>query len=283
MRHCIPLKELTLSLFKKLIWSLKLDFIFLFKIPGLGLWDRLRFIWLKYYYFTICSFFKSDRPRSVVLFGRKFFFPDAYGIASLQRVYCSSYRLRTILSREPVIVDVGANIGQFSFFCHHYLQAQRIISIEPLSGCYALLRLNAPRPEDCFRYAVSTERTELVMHIPHESTQLSTTIADKTTAYKETERVPACFLDEVPGMHAIGHVDLLKIDTEGSEFDVLKAASSILSRTTFVLIEMSIFRSSCGDLFSSGSFLQSRGFFVASLGPICGDQPQDVDGLFKRS
>jgi hypothetical protein len=48
--------------------------------------------------------------------------------------------------------------------------------------------------------------------------------------------------DDVVGEAGIDHVDLLKIDVEGAEFDVLAGAKSILAATESLVVEVSTIR-----------------------------------------
>jgi len=52
--------------------------------------------------------------------------------------------------------------------------------------------------------------------------------------------VPAMTLDSFAAQQGIGPVDLLKIDTESYEAHVLRGASSVLARTKYLLIEITI-------------------------------------------
>jgi hypothetical protein len=77
-------------------------------------------------------------------------------------------------------------------------------------------------------------------------------------------------------------INLLKIDTEGSELEVLRSAGRFLDSTDVVLVEMSIFRKNRGNMFAVGNFLEARGFRLHELIFAVCAHPADADGIFVR-
>jgi len=264
-----------------LCWSLRLDGNILFRVPGIAWRFRLEIILYKYLYFFRDCITPKGAFRRAVIFGQDYRYNDRYGIGSIQRVFCSSWKLRGILSENPVVVDVGANLGQFNLFCRTYLQAQRVISIEPIPSCYELLRQNALCADDCINLLVTEQDSNQVFYIAHDS-QLSSTVPDVGHDYPEQIVVRGMPLDRILKESGIERISLLKIDTEGSEFEVLLSAGDLLDITDAVLVEMSIFRRNSGNIFAVGSFLESKGFQLRELIPGAGEYPADADGIFVR-
>lgn len=272
-----------MKLFEMLRLSLSLDIIFLFRITALPLNQRILFI-LKKYMFYLLDLVVSSRsvPRSVTVFNRKFYYVDIFGLASLQRVYCESYRLKSHIPRDAVVVDVGANVGQFNFFCRQYLVAKRVISIEPIPSCYELLKLNAAVPDDCINCVVANEKRNVVFYIAKESLQLSSYIHCNDRIYTRSYVTPGRKLDDIVLPLITGKIDLLKIDTEGSEYDILLSSESLLNNTNYVLIEMSLLRPSSGDMFRTGCYVEQKGFSFLALMTEANDRTPDVTGLFGK-
>jgi FkbM family methyltransferase len=262
-------------------WSFRLDKEFLFSLTGIPLCERLRLIICKYLFFLRDRLMQSGSPRKAVVFGRRYLYNDRYGLGSLQRVYCSSRELKGIVSDHPVVVDVGANLGQFNLFCRHYLGAERVISIEPVPSSYRLLAENAGVPSDCLNALVTGDEGETIFYVARDS-QLSSTVRDDTALCHEALKLHGTPLDRVLEGMGLDRIDLLKIDTEGSELEVLRSAEKTLEKTGAVLVEMSIFRKSTGNIFAVGSFLESRGFRLSEL--VFGEKthPADADGIFIR-
>lgn len=268
---------------RMLAWSLRLDFELLFRVRDLPILAKLALILRKYLHYLVGrGAGATPRERRSTVFGAPFCCDDPLGLASLQRVYCDSYRLREHLPARPVVVDVGANIGQFAFFARQYLGAARVVSVEPLSESHRILVRNAPEPRDCLRCAVSDREGNVVLHVAKETTQLSSYVPQPDDLYSARHTVAARTLDDIATELGVGEVDLLKIDTEGSEFDVLRSARELLGRCRFVLVEMSVFRNCSGNLFRIGAFLEEQGFELVALSPCGQERPRDLDGLFRR-
>lgn len=273
-----------MKLLRMLAWSVRLDFEFLFGVRGLPAGGKLLFILQKYLRFLAGTLLPSgSSPKSLLLFGKTFCYNEPLAVASLQRVYCAHHALKEILPLQPTVVDVGANIGQFNFFAQQYLGARRVVSFEPGRESYQALQKSAANPDDCLCCAVSDREGEVVFHVARESTQLSSYLPDPDLGYSDSYAVRARTLDNAAGELGVGEVDLLKVDTEGSELDVLRSATGLLARTALVLVEMSVFRSCSGNLFQIGTFLEEQGFELVELsGCWEGKHPSDLDALFRK-
>lgn len=270
------------NLLAMLRWSLALDREFLFTVPGIALHEQLRIVFFKYLYFLRDRCRPDINTRHATFFGLHYRYNDRFGLGSIQRVFCSSWKLKDILPARPIVVDVGANLGQFNLFCRTYLGAERIISIEPLPSCYQLLTQNSERPSDCINMLVSNQESVTRFFVASDS-QLSSTVRDNDGDYCGEIMVQGIPLDRMLDVARVDRINLLKIDTEGSEMDVLRSAANLLDRTDVVLVEMSIFRKNTGNMFAVGSFLEARGFCLHELVFAGGSHPADVDGIFVRN
>jgi FkbM family methyltransferase len=255
------------KLIHMLAWSLRTDYILLFRIPGISKSDSVIFILLKYYHYLRDVLLGSPQGgRSVSVFGRRYHYNDPYGLASLQRVYCEHYGLKGYVGESPVVIDVGAHIGQFNFFCAHYLKASRVISIEPIRDCYALLKMNALNAHDCINMAAGGEGSLVTMHVSQTSTQQSTYVKSSSDRYSGQFDIAMETLDAVlRRIDVPGAIDVLKIDTEGSEYDILCHAEKMLLQTRLVAVEMSVLRNSTGSIFRTGTMLEDHGFALREI------------------
>ncbi|MRR07063.1 MAG: FkbM family methyltransferase, partial [Deltaproteobacteria bacterium] len=200
----------------------------------------------------------------------------------LQRVYCSSWRLKKLLPQNPVVIDVGANLGQFNFFCRHYLGSPRVLSVEPIPSCFRLLELNSGDPSDCINVVVAPIAGKISFYVARDS-QLSSVIPDEGGDYGEPISVKSLPLDSLLDERCVERIDLLKIDTEGNEMDVLSSGVRGLERCGKLLVEMSVFRKSTGNLFTVGKYLEDREFRLRELIFDRTRSPKDVDGVFIKS
>jgi FkbM family methyltransferase len=263
-------------------WSLRLDYELIVRVSDIPVLQKLAFILKKYGMFLINTLFGVKAVSSVTVFGLKYSFNEIYGLASLQRVYCASYGLKELLPEHPVVVDVGANIGQFTFFCRHYLQAQRVVSVEPIKECLGLLQANAEAPSDCYNCLVSNADGVKEFFRCSRSTQLSSSIRDGEESYAQGEFIASQRLADLVRRAGLERIDLLKVDTEGSEYDVLRSGEEVLEQVGMILVEMSVSRTAEGNIFKTGSFLNDRNFELVAVERWRGAMPKDIDAIFVR-
>lgn len=266
---------------KLLLWSLKLDYTFIVHVPDISFLGKINFLLKKYWMFlknVVCA----DNVTCVKVFGLDYFCNERYGLASLQRVYCSSYGIKKFIPANPTVIDVGANIGQFTFFCRHYLHAKRILSIEPIIFCYDVLRKNSSDPVDCLNCLVSCDTGNREFFICKKSPQLSSCIKNEWEEYDDGALSPSRRLDDLVRVNRVEKIDLLKIDTEGTEYDVVQSAEGILDRVGAMMVELSLFRNSDGNLFATGKFLEDHDFQLAAIDYGNGIRSTDVDAVFVK-
>jgi FkbM family methyltransferase len=270
-----------MKIIQDLLWSLRLDYVLLFRVPGIPFSQKMYLILIKYVmYLKQRPFGLHSIPSAVTILGKRYFYDDLRGIASLQRVYCEHYLLKNHVPKDAVVIDVGANIGQFNFFARHYLQASRVLSIEPIESCFNVLKLNSGEPENCFHCAIGDENADLTIFVSRVSSQLSTSIKNPHEVYDNSFKIKSMKMKEILRGYKPGGVHVLKIDTEGSEYDVLVSAGECLNRVRVITVEMSVFRPSTGNIFKTGAFLERQGFELAALNPSdeCGSAT--IEGIF---
>ena len=150
-----------------------------------------------------------------------------------------------------VVLDVGANVGQYATRLRQGGWAGRIVSFEPLPTARTALEQAAasdPLWDVAQPVALGALAGTVTLNVSAESDMSSTLpflpeMADllDSAAYTGTETVPLARLDGVFGQYA-GDNDqvLLKIDTQGTESAVLEGASGILDRIQGIQLELSI-------------------------------------------
>jgi len=166
-------------------------------------------------------------------------FQEVYGLGVYDRVP------RFLPRPGWLVVDVGANIGVFA--AQAATRGARVHAFEPNPGTYArLLRtVCANKLHVTARpVAVGAQRGWATLTSYEASTPLGTIVTGGWAALTSHEAstpldtvvtagaglpVPVVTLDEE--LADVPHIDLLKIDTEGSEADVLRGASQVLRRT----------------------------------------------------
>jgi len=172
---------------------------------------------------------------------------DLNELGSLQSMitHFYDYVVRSdILPRPaPLVVDVGAHIGTFCSAVKLFYPTARVMAFEPSPGAFAaLLRNTAGLPGvEIFNYGLGDKNESLPFHV-HKYTQRSSFIYDPADPRYELGPVTVqvkC-LDDVIGPDL--RPDLVKIDVEGFEGQVVLGGRSVLSRTGWLLLELSLGR-----------------------------------------
>jgi FkbM family methyltransferase len=166
-------------------------------------------------------------------------YADAMTIAEI--FLGDSYVRDLALPPNPVVIDVGGFIGDFSLYAVKRLNARRVIVCEPSPRNWALLLKNIANNgyEDRIEPVnkAVTDGGNVMMNIdaPDESQCM-------VSAYYPSElplsAVPGISLGDLLRDHAVESVDLLKIDCEGGEFAILESTpADVFSRIRNIVFE----------------------------------------------
>jgi FkbM family methyltransferase len=150
-----------------------------------------------------------------------------------------------------LVLDIGANTGQFAQLLRRAGYRGRMIFFEPLSRAHSELLRNSRgdlRWEIADRCAVGDYDGEIDLHIAGNSVSSSVLpmlqIHEDTalgSAPVGTERVPLRRLDSVAGVYLERcTVPFVKIDTQGFEDRVLNGAAGLLDRVIGLQLELSL-------------------------------------------
>lgn len=188
------------------------------------------------------------------------------------------YNIDSIIPRlgpEPIVVDVGANAGYFSFLVLSNVPAARIYAFEPFPPNYELLQKNVEQnPQSLeriatFPHAVGGEgQTNLRLYYSRDDRYSFMASSDKDLFGGELVSidVEVLSLPDIMNKQALPRIDLLKLDCEGSEFDILlNTPQRIFDRIGEIVLEVHespAFDRSRSDL---ASFLQSMGYAIDAM------------------
>jgi FkbM family methyltransferase len=138
------------------------------------------------------------------------------------------YRLKEI-SFQPgdIVVDIGAHVGMFSIFVAKRYPFVKVYAFEPIRSNFEHLRQNLARNDvanvEAFNLALTQDGRELRMGGLLDKNSGGMTAHSRTLSEpKETDYVVrSTTLKSVFDEHEIAACKLLKIDCEGSEYEIL--------------------------------------------------------------
>ena len=169
-----------------------------------------------------------------------------------------------------IIIDVGAALGEWSLKTSRIFPESKYILVEPLE-----------------KYLPSLEKTNNILNY---SKIIKNVVSDKigqVTFNVHEDLVGSSLKNEIEGKEVDGDqivIDgttlnevcneedssakyLLKIDTQGSEIEVLKGATDILPQTECIILETSFFQSFVDGptIFNVINFMKEKGFVVYDM------------------
>ena len=197
--------------------------------------------------------------------------------------------------QPALVVDVGANRGQFSLDVRRAAPNSRVLAFEPLgpeagmyrsilgkTKAYALHEVALGAVAGSVEFHVSAARdSSSLLPIGERQNQLF-----PGTREVSMEQVTVRTLDEYIGEIGERTPSLLKLDVQGGELDVLRGSSRALASFRWVYVEMSFVELYCGQPLAHElvEFLRAHGFRLVGVGrPSVNDgMPVQVDALFER-
>lgn len=174
------------------------------------------------------------------------------------------------------VVDIGANIGQFSLLAHTLFPKARIHAFEPLqvpAARFAKL-FAGDRLVTLHRCAIGPEESSSAMNVSGaiDSSSLlpiTDTQADFApgTGAVGVERVTVRRLDSILKPADIAAPALLKLDVQGFELPALQGCGALLNSFSWVYVEVSFVELYGGQALASEivAFLHSHGFVLAGV------------------
>lgn len=201
-----------------------------------------------------------------------------YPLPDRQFVNRKAIRAPFLMDRRiNVVLDVGANIGQYASEMRQYGYRGRIISFEPMADEFKRL-VDATKDDpqrECFQLALGNSDGPQLFNVAgnsYSSSLLPMCSAHREaapqSAYKATQEVSVARLDTI-AQKILAPSDRiwLKLDVQGYELEVLHGATQTLSQVQVVECELSLVPLYEGQaLFSQMvEYFESHGFTLVSL------------------
>ena len=166
---------------------------------------------------------------------------DAHSLPIIAEVfYKGVYRDGlSVASPDPVVIDIGGNIGASAVFFLKELPTATVYAFEPEPATFDLLRKNialngfAARGKGINKAVAGSAGTRTLFFAPDSGTNSLVVQDDRGQI-----AVECTTLEQIFAEHHIERCDLLKIDCEGAEYEILlDTPAAVLNRVSTIILE----------------------------------------------
>ncbi|HRH51346.1 MAG TPA: FkbM family methyltransferase [Panacibacter sp.] len=169
-------------------------------------------------------FKKASEPVHEVFFRYKISGSDYASLSYLYKeVFCSGDYFLKLASKEPVIIDCGANIGMATLYFKQLFPAARIMAFEANPNIYELLKKNIENNNitntELYNVALYNEEKELSFFTGDDSGNLRGSVMQGRGRNNEVI-VKAQKLSGY--LRKIEKADIIKMDVEGAELQIIQ-------------------------------------------------------------
>jgi len=199
-------------------------------------------------------------PKSLYLVFKEIFMTDVYDINELVKR----------LPAKPVVIDIGANVGYFDILLLSKMQQATIYAYEPLPANTTLLgntiAENTLLKESVHLYQMAvTGKPIPSLDLFSEDTSDGQVVASVFSDFNKDNTkkisIPAITLTEVINQIDAPVIDLLKMDCEGSEYDILyNTPAELIRRVKQMTIEVHDIDKEQNNIHAFNSYLQGLGY-----------------------
>jgi FkbM family methyltransferase len=174
---------------------------------------------------------------------------------------------------NPVIFDVGANVGHTIYALNQKFPGSTIHAFEPSPNTYQSLLHNTARYDNVkvWQNGVGSGRAVLPFK-ENTHSDMSSFLDPGEKCWGSVEKVTnveIITLDSFAKEHNIEFIDILKCDTQGYEYEVFKGAEGLINEGKIGVIYFEIIFSDMYNnltpFYETLRYLTERGFIIASF------------------
>jgi FkbM family methyltransferase len=160
-------------------------------------------------------------------------------------------QVKLITQKQAIIFDVGACTGEMTFKYNNLFKKPTIYSFEPFAPSYQILQsaTSGYSNINCYNVALSDVKGEVDFHVNQyypTNSMLATHVDsgknwnDKVFVTKEIIKINSITLDDFVLQNKIDKIDILKMDTQGTEYQILEGGCACLDQKKISLIYLEI-------------------------------------------
>lgn len=147
---------------------------------------------------------------------------------------------KRFISDSSIVLDIGANIGEFTLFAAHRAKHGSVFSFEPSSHLFQELKTNVQinklKNVSCVQVGLSDRKAKLPLYSLAETDKESSTknrgkgTVFPSAADSSAETIELETLDNWARQVGLSKLDIVKIDIEGSELFALRGGAETFCR-----------------------------------------------------
>jgi FkbM family methyltransferase len=207
----------------------------------------------------------SVPTKSLYMVFKEIFMSDFYRIRQLVK----------LLPENPVILDIGGNVGYFNMMLFSQIDSVKVIAYEPIPENYKLFQENVMRNSimttkvKVFNMAVTgtpVEEVAIYKEVENNNSVTASIFNDFSKDNFNVIKVKAITLGQIIESNNLESVDLLKLDCEGSEYPIIyETPRHVWDKVKMVYMEDHPLDQNKRNHNSAVNFLQSLGFTCDSI------------------
>lgn len=226
---------------------------------------------------------KADRHRRDLVFTTKpfpiqFSVPESLYLIFKEIFMTDVYEMDDLVSQlpaEPVVIDVGANAGFFDIQLLSKINRATIFAYEPVPANVQMFQLTIDKNPtlkpsvQLFQMAVTgqpKDTLELFAEAEEKSQVVASAFSDFHKNNTRKIIVPCITLTDILLKNDLQTVDLLKLDCEGSEYDIMyHTAPELIRRIHKLVIEVHDLDKDQNNIGAFNQYVQSLGYNTTYL------------------
>lgn len=168
------------------------------------------------------------------------------------------------VKESDIIVEIGGHIGLYSCYAAKKASRGKVYVYEPNPQNFQILeeniKLNGFTNIISFNLAITSKNGEIDFNLSPTNTGGHSIFQVDS---KKTFKVKTITLEDIFSQNKLDHIDLLKVDAEGAEYEIILAASDkILNKVKTIAIEYHDYFPHGHTYFDLVNFLKAKGYKV---------------------
>jgi len=150
------------------------------------------------------------------------------------------YKAKTYIQNHGVVIDVGANVGYFSLFVLKNFEKLKVIAIEPHPRNFELMKENLrDYSPELHQVALNGDSGTIELFDFGEESSACHSIYHLGRSDAKPIEVQSITLEELMQRSNISHIDFLKMDCQGAEYQVFfTMRRSIQQKINYIAMEV---------------------------------------------